>query len=51
VHGHRGEIANDQEMQDRLAHDLYYVDNWSPWLDFKVVLLTVFSRRAHSKAY
>jgi Undecaprenyl-phosphate glucose phosphotransferase len=51
VHGHRGEIANDHEMQDRLAHDLHYVDNWSPWLDIKIVLMTIFSRRAHSNAY
>ena len=41
VHGHRGEIHNDQEMQARLEHDLYYVDNWSLWLDVKIVFMTV----------
>jgi Undecaprenyl-phosphate glucose phosphotransferase len=51
VHGHRGEIANDQEMLSRLEHDLYYVENWSPWLDVKIVFLTVFSSKAHRNAF
>jgi len=51
VWGHRGEIANDHEMQERLEHDLYYVDNWSLWLDLKIMLLTVVSARAHRNAY
>ncbi len=51
VHGHRGEIANDQEIQSRLEHDLYYIDNWSLWLDLKIIVMTVFSSRAREKAY
>ncbi len=51
VHGHRGEIANDEEMQSRLAADLYYVDNWSLWLDVKIVVMTIFSARAHKNAF
>ena len=51
VHGHRGEIANDHEMLARLEHDLYYVDNWSLWLDVKIVLMTVFSPKAHRNAF
>jgi Undecaprenyl-phosphate glucose phosphotransferase len=51
VWGHRGEIANDHDMQDRLDHDLYYVDNWSLWLDLKIILLTFVSTRAHRNAY
>jgi Undecaprenyl-phosphate glucose phosphotransferase len=49
--GHRGEIAHDSAMLARLDHDLYYVDNWSLWLDVKILFLTVFSRRAHANAY
>ena len=51
VRGHRGEIADDGAMLQRLEHDLYYVDNWSLWLDIKILWLTVFSRATHEKAY
>jgi putative colanic acid biosynthesis UDP-glucose lipid carrier transferase len=51
VNGHRGEILNDAAMQARIDHDLYYVDNWSLWLDCKIVLMTVFSGSAHKNAY
>ena len=51
VRGHRGEIADDGAMLHRLEHDLYYVDNWSLWLDVKIMWLTVFSRATHENAY
>ena len=51
VNGHRGEISSDAKMRARLEHDLYYIDNWSFLLDVKIMLLTVFSRKAHSNAY
>ena len=51
VHGYRGEIRNDQDMQNRLQFDLHYVDNWSLALDIKTVFLTVFSRKTRENAY
>jgi len=51
VNGHRGEIHNDETMQARIDHDLYYVDNWSLWLDVKIVARTVLSMSAHKNAY
>jgi exopolysaccharide biosynthesis polyprenyl glycosylphosphotransferase len=51
VSGHRGEILNDEGMQARIEHDLYYVDNWSLWLDVKIVLMTIISVSAHKNAY
>jgi Undecaprenyl-phosphate glucose phosphotransferase len=51
VRGHRGEIANDARMQARLEHDLYYIDNWSLWLDVKIILFTIFSPRSHQNAH
>lgn len=51
VHGYRGEIRNDEDMQKRLEYDLFYVDNWSLALDIKTVFLTVFSKKTRMNAY
>ena len=34
----------------RLEHDLYYIDNWSFWLDFYIIAMTVLSKRAFRNA-
>jgi exopolysaccharide biosynthesis polyprenyl glycosylphosphotransferase len=36
VNGLRGKTS----LEDRIAADNYYIQNWSLWLDFKIVLLT-----------
>jgi exopolysaccharide biosynthesis polyprenyl glycosylphosphotransferase len=36
VHGLRG----DTRLDDRVEWDNYYIENWSPWLDLKIILLT-----------
>jgi len=36
-HGLRG----DTSIEDRARFDNYYIENWSPWLDVKIVLKTV----------
>jgi Undecaprenyl-phosphate glucose phosphotransferase len=51
VHGYRGEIRNDGDMQNRLEYDLFYVDNWSLALDIKTVFLTIFSKKTRENAY
>jgi Undecaprenyl-phosphate glucose phosphotransferase len=51
VNGHRGETDTIEKMQHRVEHDLYYIDNWSFLLDLKIILLTLFSRRAYTNAY
>jgi lipopolysaccharide/colanic/teichoic acid biosynthesis glycosyltransferase len=44
VNGLRGETDTEEKMRRRVDHDLYYIDNWSPWLDLRILLLTLFSR-------
>ena len=51
VRGLRGEIASEEKMRQRVEHDLYYIDNWSLWLDVKILAMTVLSSKAHSGAY
>jgi Undecaprenyl-phosphate glucose phosphotransferase len=50
VNGFRGETDTDAKMQARLEHDLHYIDNWSIWLDIKILVLTVLSPRAYRNA-
>ena len=51
VHGLRGETDTDHKMAARVEHDLYYIDNWSLWLDMYIVALTVLSPRAYRNAH
>jgi Undecaprenyl-phosphate glucose phosphotransferase len=51
VNGHRGETDTLDKMQRRVEHDLYYIDNWTFLLDIKIILLTLFSKRAYVNAY
>ena len=45
IHGWRG----DTDLQMRINYDLYYIEHWSIWLDFKIILLTVFRGLAAQK--
>ena len=50
VNGLRGETDTDEKMRRRVDHDLYYIDNWSLWLDLRILILTAISRRSHRNA-
>ena len=40
VNGLRGETARLEQMKNRVAFDLWYIDNWSFWFDLKILVLT-----------
>ena len=50
VNALRGETKSIDKMRARVEHDLYYIDNWSLLLDFKILLRTV-TVMIHPTAY
>ena len=40
----------DTSIQKRIENDLYYLENWSLWLDLKIILMTFFNRQAWKNA-
>jgi Undecaprenyl-phosphate glucose phosphotransferase len=51
IHGLRGETDTDDKMRARVEHDLYYIDNWSVWLDLQILVRTVISPASYRNAY
>lgn len=43
VNGYRGETSDIFLMKKRVEFDIWYIENWSPWLDLKVVVMTIYS--------
>jgi putative colanic acid biosynthesis UDP-glucose lipid carrier transferase len=40
VNGYRGLTDTDEKMTQRIEHDLWYIQNWSLWLDIRILLMT-----------
>jgi putative colanic acid biosynthesis UDP-glucose lipid carrier transferase len=52
VNGYRGEIKDETQLSNRIAHDIWYMENWSIWLDLKIVWLTIYNTlRGDKNAY
>jgi Undecaprenyl-phosphate glucose phosphotransferase len=47
VHGWRGNTS----LRKRLQYDLYYITHWTPWLDLRILWMTVFKGLVNRNAY
>ena len=50
VNGWRGPTVTKQQKDERVRHDVWYIENWNFWLDLKIIFLTVFGSH-HKKAF
>jgi putative colanic acid biosynthesis UDP-glucose lipid carrier transferase len=52
VRGYRGEIESETDILNRIKFDIFYIENWSLFLDIKIVIQTVLNAiRGEDKAY
>ena len=45
VNGFRG----DTSIEERIRHDIFYIENWSVLLDIRILLMTVFKGLINSE--
>ena len=43
VNGWRGTMETEDHLIQRLEHDLYYIKNWTPGLDLKILAMTMWT--------
>lgn len=50
--GYRGEVETEKDIIYRVKYDIYYIENWSVFLDFKIIFLTIYNAvKGEEKAY
>lgn len=47
INGWRG----DTDLHKRIEYDLFYIDNWSLWFDFRIIFLTIFKSFINKNVY
>lgn len=47
VHGWRGNTS----LRKRIQYDLFYITHWTPFLDIKILWMTIFKGFVHENAY
>lgn len=43
VNGFRGEIKAEDQLRKRIEHDIWYMEQWSIWLDMRIIFMTLFT--------
>ncbi len=51
INGWRGEINSQDKIQQRVACDLYYIENWSVLFDLYILAKTPFALMKTENAY
>jgi polysaccharide biosynthesis protein PslA len=51
VRGLRGEIADLDRARRRVEYDIYYIEHWSPFLDIRIIIETMFRLVWDKNAY
>jgi lipopolysaccharide/colanic/teichoic acid biosynthesis glycosyltransferase len=51
INGWRGEVDSDDKIRQRVEHDLFYIENWSVFLDLYILALTPFRLLNSENAY
>src|SRR5699024_8491757 len=52
VSGYRGEVETEKDIINRVKYDIFYLENWSLFLDLKIIFLTIYNIiKGEDKAY
>ncbi|MDC0371198.1 exopolysaccharide biosynthesis polyprenyl glycosylphosphotransferase [Flavobacteriaceae bacterium] len=52
VSGYRGEVETDKDIIGRVKYDIFYIENWSIFLDLKIIIQTIIKAiKGDEKAY
>jgi Undecaprenyl-phosphate glucose phosphotransferase len=51
ANGWRGETSTSMQIEQRVAHDLFYIENWSIEFDFRIIALTIWNEIRSKHAF
>ena len=51
VNGWRGPTITEEQKQERVRHDLMYVENWNFFFDLRIIFMTVFGKKTRINAF
>lgn len=51
VNGNRGEVTTPTKAEKRVRYDLFYIENWSIWLDLSIIIRTMIKLPFDRSAY